>query len=215
MTLFCFGDSITYGNWDSEGGWVGRLRKSLDSKSLKASSGNNLYSTYYTLTYNMGIPGDTSSGLLERFEGEIIPRFNPDELTVIIFAIGLNDTRYYQKAKEYETDLGVYEQNIWDLWEIAKKYTADVAFLGLTPVNEEFANPVEWDPDMIYSNEVIEKYNNILKEFCESRHTPFIDLFEKLRGMSLNKILKDGLHPNNEGHQLIEEIVRKEMFESS
>ncbi len=213
MTLFCFGDSITYGNWDAEGGWVGRLRKNLDSKSLAAYTANELYSKYYTLTYNLGIPGDTSAGLLERFESEMIPRFNPDELTVIIFAIGINDTRYYQKAKQYETEPGVYEQNLWDLWEIAKKYTADVAFIGLTPVNEAFSNPVNWEPDKIYSNEVIEKYNDILRNFCKSRETPFIDLYERMRGMNLNQLLEDGIHPNSEGHKIMEEIIRKEMFE--
>ena len=88
MTIICFGDSITYGNWDHKGGWVGRLRDYLDSKSIAAYSGEDLYSKYYTVTYNLGIPGDTSAGLFARFEGELIPRFNPKEETIILFDIG-------------------------------------------------------------------------------------------------------------------------------
>ena len=67
MTIICFGDSITYGNWDPKGGWVGRLRNYLDTKSLGAYEGADLYSKFYTLTYNQGIPGDTSTGLFARF----------------------------------------------------------------------------------------------------------------------------------------------------
>lgn len=229
MTLFCFGDSITYGNWDPKGGWVGRLRDYLDSKSLSASSGNDLYSKFYTLTYNLGIPGDTSSGLLERFETELAFRFNPDEETVILFAIGINDSRFYPKESEFETELGIFQQNIWDLWEIAKKYTADVAFLGLTPVDESRTNPLFWDAESkykqslktsadnneasVYKNEYIEKYNLILKQFCESRTTPFIDIYEHMKNMDLKALTEDGLHPNSEGYKVMEEIIRREIFE--
>lgn len=214
MTILCFGDSITYGNWDPKGGWVGRLRDYLDSKSLSAYSGEDLFSTYYTLTYNLGIPGDTSSGLLERFETELIPRFNPDELTIILFAIGINDSRFYKSANEYETEPVVFQQNIWDLWEIAKKYTADVAFIGLTPVDESRTNPLFWEPDAIYKNEHIGKYNSLIKEFCDSRQTPFIDIFGKMKEMDVKSLMEDGIHPNEEGYKAIEEIIRSEVFES-
>ena len=32
--LLVFGDSITYGAWDLEGGWVQRLRSFIDKKNL-------------------------------------------------------------------------------------------------------------------------------------------------------------------------------------
>lgn len=213
MTIFAFGDSITYGNWDPKGGWVGRLRDYLDSKSLSAYSGTDLYSKYYTLTYNLGIPGDTSSGLLERFETELSFRFNPDEETVILFAIGINDSGFYSKENEFETELGIFQQNIWDLWEIAKKYSTEVAFIGLTPVDEEKTNPLNWDAESVYKNEYIEKYNEIIKEFCGEKQTPFIDIFEHMKNMDLKALTEDGLHPNSEGYKIMEEIIRKEMFE--
>lgn len=213
MTLFCFGDSITYGNWDPKGGWVGRLRDYLDSKSLSAYSDENLFSTYYTLTYNLGIPGDTSSGLLERFETELIPRFNPDELTIILFAIGINDSRFYSKAGEHETDPVLFQQNIWDLWEIAKKYTSDVAFVGLSPVDEERTSPLSWEADVIYKNEYVEKYDSIIKEFCESHKTPFIDIFGQMQALDIKSLTEDGIHPNQEGYKVMEKIIRSKVFE--
>lgn len=213
MTIICFGDSITYGNWDPEGGWVGRLREYLDGKSLSAYSGEDLYSKFYTLTYNLGIPGDTSSGLFARFENELAPRFNPDEETVILFAIGINDSRYYISTGEHEVDLETFKQNIWDMWEIARQYTVDVAFIGLTPVDESRTNPLFWERDAVYKNEYIEKYNYVIREFCEYRQTPFIDIFSAMKGLDIASLMEDGIHPNSEGYKVIEEIIRRAVFE--
>lgn len=214
MTILCFGDSITYGNWDPKGGWVGRLRDYLDSKSLENYSGDDLYSTYYTLTYNLGIPGETSSGLLERFETELAMRYNPDELNIILIAVGINDSRFYKSADRHETDIDEFRQNIWDLEEIAKKYTNDVAFIGLTPVDENRTNPLSWEADAVYKNEYIEKYDRVIKEFCESRKVPFIDIFSQMEELEVAKLSEDGIHPNKEGYKLIEEIIRSAVFEN-
>ncbi len=214
MTIICFGDSITYGNWDPQGGWVGRLRNSLDSKSLNAYMGDNLYSKFYTLTYNQGIPGDTSTGLFARFEQELIPRFNPDQETIILFAIGINDSRYYISTGKHETDLEAFGQNIWDMWEIVRQYTNDVAFIGLTPVDEDRTNPLVWEPDAVYKNDYIQKYDEVIKDFCRYREIPFIDIFSQMIDLDLHKLMEDGIHPNSEGYKVIEEIIRSAVFEN-
>lgn len=214
MTIICFGDSITYGNWDPKGGWVGRLRGSLDSKSLAAYKGENLYSKYYTLTYNQGIPGDTSTGLFTRFENELIPRFNPDEETLILFGIGINDSRYWISSNKHETDIEVFRQNIWDIWEIARQYTKEVAFIGLTPVDEDRTNPLFWESDAVYKNEYIQKYNEVIAEFCRYRDVPFVDIFSQMKELNLHELLEDGIHPNSQGYQVIEEIIRTSIFEN-
>lgn len=214
MTIICFGDSITYGNWDPQGGWVGRLREYLDTKSLEAYSGEDLYSKYYTLTYNLGIPGDTSTGLFARFENELIPRFNPDEETILLFAIGINDSRLYLSTGMHETDIEDLKQNIWDIWEIARQYSPDVAFIGLTPVDENRTNSLSWEPDAVLKNEYIEQYNTAIGEFCRSREIPFIDIFNQMKNLGIPALLEDGIHPNQEGYKVMEEIIRTAVFEN-
>ncbi len=213
MTIICFGDSITYGNWDPEGGWVGRLRKYLDNKSLEAYSGADLYSKFYTLTYNQGIPGDTSTGLFSRFESELASRFNPAEETIILFAIGINDSRFYPGENRHEVDVETFTQNIWDMWEIARQYTLDVAFIGLTPVDEARTNPLFWEPAAVYKNEYIDSYNSTLRDFCQSRDIPFLDIFERMKDLDIPKLMEDGIHPNGNGYQVLEEIIRSEIFD--
>ena len=79
--VLIFGDSITYGAWDREGGWAKRLRSFLDEKQLSDSN------IFYT-TYNLGISGENTDDLLKRIDSEIKPRLDESEETVIIFAIG-------------------------------------------------------------------------------------------------------------------------------
>jgi len=214
VTIICFGDSITYGNWDPQGGWVGRLRKYIDTKSLTAYTGEDLYSRYYTLTYNLGLPGDTSTSLFARFENELVPRFNPAEETIILFAIGINDSRFYPKDNRHEVEIEDFKQNIWDMWEIARQYSKDVAFIGLTPVDEDRTNPVFWDPDAVFKNEYIEKYNSAIWEFCQSREIPFIDIFNQMKDLNLHELMEDGLHPNGEFYKITEEIIRGTIFQN-
>ncbi len=70
--ILVFGDSISYGAWDIEGGWVSRLRKFLDKKNLSEEN-------FDCKVYNLGISGDNSSGVLNRFEFETRQRIRKIE----------------------------------------------------------------------------------------------------------------------------------------
>ena len=72
MSICVFGDSTAWGAWDEEkGGWVNRLRLSLESKN------------YEPQVYNLAIDGDTSEGVRERFEAEATLR----EARIVIIPI--------------------------------------------------------------------------------------------------------------------------------
>jgi lysophospholipase L1-like esterase len=147
MQIFCFGDSITYGFWDREGGWVERLRKHLEQKALEKSSPDNLNTESYVTVYNLGIPGDMSTGLIERVRGEFEARYNQDQESIFIFAIGINDTHYNSQADGYGVSLEEYKQNLKQLLQFAQCYSKKVVFIGLTPVDEKRANPIFWQTE--------------------------------------------------------------------
>ncbi len=86
MKILIFGDSITYGACDREGGWVQRLRKFLDEKNLTENDDFSLY--------NLGVGGDNTEDILKRFEPETKARIDEEEETVFIFAIGINDSQF-------------------------------------------------------------------------------------------------------------------------
>jgi len=85
---------------------AGVLLKSLDKKVIDPN-----YKEYF-LVYNLGIDGDTSEGLLKRFEQEAKPRMWPDEDTVIIISIGANDAILNNKTGELRCSHENFEYNV-------------------------------------------------------------------------------------------------------
>ena len=69
--ILCFGDSITLGFVDLEGGWTQCLRRSLDQLATFAVGGTRFPAH---ATFNLGVSDDTAAGLLARMEREILPR---------------------------------------------------------------------------------------------------------------------------------------------
>jgi len=193
-----FGDSISYGAWDSEGGWVERLRKYLDTKKKLIPKDDR----FFYLVYNFSISGDTTKRLLRRFKYECEA---VEELETIIFAIGSNDSSYIDSKKEFVIDIEEFEKNLIRLIKLAKKFTKKIIFIGLTPVNEDETNPFHWNKDYYSTNDNLRKYDNKIKSICKQNNLQYIHMFDKL----IKNNLEDGSHPTSRGHQKMFEIIRE------
>ncbi len=191
-----FWDSITYGAFDPEkGGWANRLRLYLDSRY-----------DFEDEVYNLGISGDNTEGLLERFDAEAKFR----ESGLFIFAIGINDSQYVISEKQNRVPLDKFEQNIKELISRARKIDNKILFIGLTPVDEAKTTPIPWNKDKMYKNEYVKKYNNKIKEICKSERVDFIDIFSEMIEKDYKSMLIDGLHPDSKGHKWIaDKIIQK------
>lgn len=195
ICITIFGDSITYGMWDkSSGGWTQRLRTKIESDNKN----------YYTL-YSLGIPGDTSTGLINRFETEMDSRFSPFFKNIIIFAIGINDSifQYGQNA----TPIEIFKQNLTTLLTQAKRYTESIVFLGLTRVDENKIPQNKFLPFETFINSEIETYDNTIKDFCLTHNLTYIDIRNLLEEIDID----DGVHPNKLGHEKIAEVVKTKL----
>jgi len=106
MRILIFGDSITQGFWDSEGGWVQRIRKMYDLHKI-----DNIQDDVPTI-FNLGVSGDSTDEIIQRFETETRARLE-DEL-VIIFSVGVNDSRV-RDTKEF-SNIERYQQNLATLY---------------------------------------------------------------------------------------------------
>ena len=65
MQIFIFGDSITSGMWDTQGGWADQIKQRVTTQCI------NSHFEIDIEVYNLGISGNTSRDLLYRFELEI------------------------------------------------------------------------------------------------------------------------------------------------
>lgn len=202
--ILCFGASIVQGYMDPVGGWTQRLRRVLDAK--------------YTTTYrdvvlpshdvfNLGISGDTTAGLLQRIEQEIIPR-KLDEIAAIIISIGVNDSVFELGTSRFTSTPEEYQKNLMNIFSIAHKHTDQVLFLGLTPCDELKTQPIAWsDSQESYSNERIRLFNAVAQTACEAAGVTFVELFSLI----ITDLIADGIHPTGDGHQLIAEQVLKHL----
>jgi len=185
MTIGIWGDSITYGSCDGEAlGWVGRLRKVLVS-----NDDNEVY--------NFGICGNTSADVVNRFkiEAEAI------EPTHIVFAIGINDSKYVSESEINKVPLVDYVKNMESLIESAKLLVSRISIVGATRVDDGW----RFVPGSRFLNEEIERYNKAMKEVSERHGAVFIDVFDVLDQAT---DLADGLHPNAQGYEKMFERIR-------
>lgn len=63
--IYVFGDSITYGAWDTQGGWCDRIKHKLHQLKNDPSYGIKFQ------MFNLGIDGENSRSLSNRFETEL------------------------------------------------------------------------------------------------------------------------------------------------
>ena len=206
MTLILvFGTSTTYGAWDVEGGWVQRLRKYLDQQQLANPD-------LYYMVYNLGISGDTSQDILERFSFETEQRIklqDEREDILFIFSVDVNDSIFNNKTKEYKVPLEIYKKNISKIIQQAKKYTNKIVFVNNSPVDESKVDPIPWLADCSYLSAAVEQYDQACTAICKKNAIPFIDVYTPFKKQrNYQRLLLDGVHPTTEGHKFIFEVVK-------
>jgi lysophospholipase L1-like esterase len=184
MPVCIFGDSIAFGYNDTEkGGWVQRLRNFFETNDYDIS------------LYNCSVSGDTTEDVLKRFKVESQAR----DAEMIIFAIGINDSRYINSKDNPAVPADQFQKNLQELINQAKKFTKKIIFLGLTNIVESKVMPIPWQPDEYYDQENVKIYNQHLKTICEKNNLPFLDMLDLLDDLELD----DGLHPEPSGHEKI------------
>lgn len=203
--IVVFGHSVTAGFWDTEGGWVQRLRSFLDSRALKEQDESLVY-----YVYNLGVGGDTSKDILERFEQEIERRFQSEEENIIVFQMGENDIQYIEKDGKLKVDRERFKENIEKLIEKAESY-GKVIFVGDFPSDPSLEKVPHSRIDKSISDKRRQDYEKIKKDICNERMIPYIDLFPIRREYNSERLTVDGVHPTDKGHKLIYERVRAGM----
>ena len=192
------GDSLTYGIGDYETiGWASMFKKyvvSLDDSKV---------CTNYV--HIAAFPGATSTMILSKLNG-IIDTFKNNEFNnVVILSIGVNDTQEYNGSNK--VSLEDFERNINNIIYHVNIQGAKLIILGLARIksNDKFF----WKPSKFYSNETLEKYDEVLKRVCEEKGVTYIKTSDVL---SQDDYI-DGLHPNHEGHQKTYERIKKSIID--
>jgi lysophospholipase L1-like esterase len=196
MRVIVFGDSIAYGAWDSQAGWVERLKKRAHTKTID-SNGEEKFQVI-----NLGIGGDTSRKILSRMKSEITARHSPSWPLFTILAFGTNDARSIDGVAE--VSLEEYEQNTQQIFSIAKEYSDSVLVLGMPPVGKSEV----LFKGQTYTDSHVQEYDSLLRRVCEQSRLSYVSTRDAFEARGLDGLYTyDFLHPNDAGHGLIEETV--------
>lgn len=192
--ILIFGDSIAAGRKVNKiDSWPFLLVQFLDKKDRD-----------FTLVHNLGISGDSSKEVVERFSVEAesrCKRIYSNDRCSIIFAIGINDAKRVGFKNRCFTSKEKFRNNVNLLIKNAKKYTHHIIFVGLTPVDEQKTMILG---NVYFFNKDIEVYEKIIGEECKKRNIIFVSIFEEwLKLDYLGLLSDDGIHPNKRGHQKI------------
>lgn len=203
MQFLIFGDSIAYGAYDVEGGWVARLRHYIDEKINLPDN-----ETYYHELYNLSIPGEFSGGVLARFDAEVATRLRKTKEAVIIFAIGTNDSYTLLESNTHKTTIEEYEKNLRALVDRARTFSARIIFVGSLLADDARTNPCPWDVWKAFITEHIHRYDAVVRRLAEEQSIDYIDVITPFIAAGGVTLLDDGIHPTSDGHRVIYETVR-------
>ncbi len=196
LRLIALGDSLIYGYGDPEaGGWVEQLRRRW---MMPGSAGHVLY--------NLGVRGDGVTQVSQRLEiefrhrGELRNRL-PDG---IILSVGVNDSaRLARPDGRNALDFGQFQDAIAHLLDQAQQL-CPVWFIGMVPVNE---SRMPFLDCFYYTHAEQYRYKEATRLACQSRHIPYLDLFELWQGRGdrwcQTHLTPDGIHPNTFGYRAI------------
>ncbi len=198
MIIFIFGDSITQGYWDTEGGWADRIKRYVMAADIQRG-----YKSYHGV-FNMGIDANFTHNVLDRLTAEVNTRRTPEADASsnygVIFAVGVNDSLH-----KNDTFLSTPAQYGIELKLLLKKVNnlgSRIAFVNLLPIDESAKDQATASADLYFTNDRIRLFNDILEQFCTVNRLTLIDSRSRfVHNYSL--FAPDGVHPNTRGHEAI------------
>lgn len=148
--IVILGDELTTAIGDSKAlGWVGRVIARTPSQDPIID------------IYTVPVPGETSSGLLERWSSEVQRRFTPETDNRLVLALGNSDSRDGISVSRSRL-------NVATIIDEARRNNIAVFVVGPAP---------SFDRKLNYE---IEHLATGYEDVCKRRNIPFVDFFHPL-----------------------------------
>ncbi len=194
MKLICVGDSITYGFGlkDLSGRWTDLTARE----------------TGHTLI-NCGVSGDTTGGMLARCQRQVFGQ-NADALLILG---GINDISV----------LGEYRSVCANVIAMVRQAQAEgmTVILGLPlPIVPEALTAPIWEPNRDHHRiaRLCAEYAAWVRLYAQSNGLALVDFrtpFLKPDGTVNGSLFLDGLHPNEEGHRKMADVLCRKLAEQA
>lgn len=150
-------------------------------------------------TVNSGVGGNTTEDILDDMK-ERAYQYNPSKVFLLI---GTNDIQHKTSNEDIIDNI---EKIIEEIKE--KRPKAEIYLESIYPVNYGILPKLVG----IRKNEEIKKINDELKKYCKKNNCTYIDMYDLLTdddGNFSKDYTDDGLHPNDDGYEVITKELKK------
>lgn len=197
--LFIFGASITYGVGAKESGWADLIKRKLHEIMYSTPSAGEKYEVY-----NFAKPEATIEFVLNTVD-HLISHYNKIGKKIVILSVGMNNSKAEGTPENYVSDVTEYKQKVEELLKKITTQVDHVICVGFTPVDESKTTPKK-DGSYFWNNR-IQEFNKACKKACEEQNVTFVDILVDPETWKKEYLYEDGLHPNQQGHQLMFETI--------
>lgn len=175
----------------------------------------NLQSIGSSLTvHNAGIGGNTTASARSRLVKDVLAH----KPRVVVIQFGINDAAVdvWKKppATESRVSLADYEANLRFIIAELRKINAKPILMTSNPtrwtsrLREMYGKP-PYDPDSPdgFDKPVLARYCNAMRAIAKELNIPLVDAHEAFLAKDPDKLLLDGMHPNDAGHAIIADLL--------
>ncbi len=172
---------------------------------------------------NSGVGGNNTNQARKRFQKDVLAH-HPD---IVIIQFGINDAAIdvwkQPPATVPRVRLDQYEENLTHFVTTLK--SQDSKIILMTP------NPCRWTSKLkkLYGsppyqldqldgfNVLLSEYANAVRRIAKQNDIPLIDVYRQFQEhnkqpqQAVDDLLLDGIHPNDQGHRLIAELLLKQL----
>lgn len=198
--FFLLGASSVYGVGGEDGGWADLFKKHVHKKMYGKYGVGEKYEVY-----NFSKSGATVQFVLDTFP-EQIKQYGRDGDIVCIVSVGGNNSKAIKTPDNYVSSVKEYTNQMKDLFKLLKNHSNHVVFVSSGYIDEKKTNPKisPFDGSKSYfTNKRRLEFHYALKKLCEQTNVEIVDVDTPPKEWQEKYLYIDGLHPNNNGHQLI------------
>lgn len=210
------GDSITHGVGGTGYKQSGEIFALKFARNPDGNCWANKFKAFMGQKYDCTVTNNGCSGTTIQF---IINNFDTlvyDRDDIIICAIGTNN-RHFKYADGSKPSKEMFAKNFYDnivkLYQKIKDANKEVIFIANIPASqsEEQDSALSWR--ILHMDDI----NLIYKHAAEKLDFPLISMYDlfceycEKQNIPLSSLLKDGLHPNNDGHELMFRLLCEQL----
>lgn len=165
--------------------------------------------------FNAGIPGNTTKMARARFEKDVLV-YKP---RVVVIQLGINDSAVdvwkTPSATASRVSVADYETNLRFFIAELRKINAKPILMTTNPLRwtaklKEMYGKPPYNPDdpKSFETTTLARYNDTIRKLAKELDVPLVDVhaaYDKVE--SVDALLLDGMHPNDNGHQLVADLL--------